>query len=196
MTMQLNYTDKDLFTLIADGDEVAFAELFRRYDKRIFPFTLKMIKSHAQAEEITQEIFIKLWSNRQKLIDIDHPEAYIFTVASRHTLDHIKKLRTQEKRMRSLSSRLTETSNATEETILYRESASLINAAVETLPDQQKKIYQLSRNQGYTNNEIAEMLNLSPNTIRNHLAAALRTIRKFITEKGRTTLSSVIVFFF
>lgn len=194
--MQLNYTDKDLFTLIADGDEVAFAELFRRYDKRIFPFTLKMIKSHAQAEEITQEIFIKLWSNRQKLIDIDHPEAYIFTVASRHTLDHIKKLRTQEKRMRSLSSRLTETSNATEETILYRESASLINAAVETLPDQQKKIYQLSRNQGYTNNEIAEMLNLSPNTIRNHLAAALRTIRKFITEKGRTTLSSVIVFFF
>src|ERR1700743_1184583 len=100
------HTDHDLFHLIAGANEAAFAELFRRYDRRIYPFVLKMIKSEAQAEEITQEIFIKIWRYRDKLMSIDQPEAYIFTIAARHTLDQIRKRLNENKMLQRLSATL------------------------------------------------------------------------------------------
>lgn len=189
------YSDRELFLLISRENELAFAELFRRYDKRIYPFVLKMIRSEVLAEEITQEIFIKLWVNRHKLPEIDRPDAYILTIASNHTLDQIRKQLNQAKMLRIVSGRLTDSfSNITEDTLQLRASKELIDQAVELLPPQQKKVYNLSRKEGFSNEEIAEQLNLSFNTVRRHLTEALHSIRNYLKEKGQLALISSIPF--
>jgi RNA polymerase sigma-70 factor (family 1) len=188
------HSDRDLFALIATGNEPAFAELFRRYDKRIYPFVLNMIRSESQAEDITHEIFIKLWLHRSKLPHIERPDAYILTIASRHTLDHIKSNLNQAKMAQQLSYTMANaSSNVTEETLLYRQSLELVEQAVERLPEQQRKVYSLSRKEGYTNDEIAHQLNISRHTVRNHLAEALRSIRRYLNDNGQVSVTAAIL---
>ena len=180
--------------MVAQSDEAAFSELFRRYDKRIYPFVLKMIKTASVAEEITQEIFIKLWFNRQKLTDINNPASYIFTIAANHTLDYIRKRLNERKMLNQLSELLkSDTSNNTEESMLFRDCEALVQQAIAGLPAQQKKVYVLSRQHGLNNDEIARQLNLSPNTVRNHLSEALGSIRHFLSAKGQVFISLLIL---
>jgi RNA polymerase sigma-70 factor (family 1) len=185
LSFQEQYTDHDLFHRIAAGDEGAFAELFRRYDKRIYPFVLKMIRTEAHAEEITQEIFIKIWRHRDKLGEIDRPEAYILTIAARHTLDHIKRRLNENKMLRRFSAAQDKTHNDTEDHLLLRDKEALIWQAVDQLPPQQKAVYLLSRQQGLSYEQIAKELALSPNTVRNHLVKALQSIRHWLQQQDR-----------
>jgi RNA polymerase sigma-70 factor (family 1) len=179
------HTDKSLFTEISSGDQSAFAELFRRYDRRIYPFVLKMIKSEALAEEITQEIFIKIWEQRAKLATVDNPEAWLLTLTAHHTLDQIRKRLNERNMLQRLANLWKDAAaNDTEETIQHRESASLVRAAVERLPLQQRKVYRLSREEGLDYREIGARLEISPNTVRNHLVQALRSIRVYLEEHG------------
>jgi len=193
MALYSTHTDKELFCMVAQADEAAFSEIFRRYDKRIYPFVLKMIKTNAVAEELTQEIFIKLWFNRQKLNVVNNPSSYLFTIAANHTLDHIRKKLNERKMLNSLSDILTNnSSNNAEESMLFRDCEALVQQAVLGLPAQQKKVYTLSRQQGLSNEEIARQLNLSPNTVRNHLSEALRSIRAFLEQKGQVIISFMV----
>jgi RNA polymerase sigma-70 factor (family 1) len=183
--VKTTYTDHDLFRQIATDDEDAFAELFRRYDRRIYPFVLKMIHAQTLAEEVTQEIFIKIWQHRDKLIAIDQPEAYIFTIAVRHTLDHIKKRLNEQKMLQGLSAIQLQSHNDTEEHLLLHDKQALIQQAVDQLPPQQKTVYLLSRQQGLSYEDIARQLQLSPNTVRNHLVKALQFIRTWLDERDK-----------
>ena len=162
---------------------MALSELFRRYDKRIYPFVLKMIRNSALAEEITQEIFIKLWQHRAKLSSIDRPEAYILTIAARHTLDQIKKRLNENKMLQGLLASKEGSHNDTEEKLLLRDRAALIQLAVDQLPPQQKSVYELSRLEGMNYEQIAQQLQISPNTVRNHLVKALRSIRDYMDQQ-------------
>ena len=188
MSSPEKYTDRDLFRLIALGDEPAFAELFRRYDRRIYPFVLKMIKSPILAEEITQEIFIKIWRHRESLSVIEQPESYILTIAARHTLDQIKKRLNEHKMLQRFSAGLSPTHNEPEELLLLKDTEELIQRAVDQLPPQQKSVYLLSRQQGLSYEEIGQELKISPNTVRNHLVKALAAIRIWLEQQDQLPL--------
>jgi RNA polymerase sigma-70 factor (family 1) len=179
------YTDHELFRLIAGGDEAAFAEIFRRYDRRIYPFVLKMIKTGTQAEEITHEIFIKLWRHRDRLTAIDQPEAYIFTIAARHTLDQIKKRLNESRMLQRLSAVAPPAHNDTEESLLLKDKEALVQQAIDLLPPQQKMVYLLSRQQGLSYEEIARQMGISANTVRNHLVKALQSMRGWLDQQDQ-----------
>lgn len=147
-----------------------------------------MIRTEALAQEITHEIFIKIWRYREKLPGIDQPEAYIFTVASRHTLDQIKKRLNENRMLQRLSASLDPAHNDPEEALLLRDKEALIQQAVDQLPPQQKSVYLLSRQQGLSYEEIARELNISPNTVRNHLVKALAAIRIWLDEQDQLPL--------
>jgi len=194
MALYSTHTDSELFKLVAQSEETAFSEIFRRYDKLIYPFVLKMIKTESVAEELTQEIFIKLWFNRQKLKDVSNPSSYLFSIAANHTLDHIRKKLNERRMLNHLSEKLKgDSSNNTEESMLFRDCEALIEKALTGLPPQQKKIYTLSRQHGLKNEEIANQLSLSPNTVRNHLSDALKSIRTYMEKKGQVYISLLIL---
>ncbi|RNL55565.1 RNA polymerase sigma-70 factor [Pedobacter jejuensis] len=181
-----------LFAELAKGNESAFETIYHHYNKRLAPFVEKMVRSPELAEEIIQDIFVQLWINRHLLEDVKHPTSYLFNIATNKTLDYLKKIANNAKLMDKIAYRSTELINDTEERVIFRESAAIIEMAVSALPEQRRMIYHLSRNEGLTHEQIAERLNISRNTVKNQLVTALKSIRQF-TEK-RASVFSVAAF--
>jgi RNA polymerase sigma-70 factor (ECF subfamily) len=180
------YTDTDLFTLIAEGDEAAFNNLYRRYIPILVPFLRKFTRADVPADEIIQETFIRLWLGRDKLPEIEQPRSWIFKIASHVAFSWLKKdLRYQQ----VVSNMHTATAaagqhDAVNEHLHLLETRRLIQQAVNSLSGQRKKIYLLSREQGLTIPAIAEQLQLSPNTVKNALVRALADIRQHLQQAG------------
>jgi len=179
----MNADQKLLFRLTAEGDEKAFSALFNLFLPKLYPSMIKLAKSGSAVQEIIQETFIQVWLNRDKLSEMENPGGWIFRVASNKCYDYL--------RMRALSDRLfvtagaePEATNTTHEWLDSKDLKRLIGLAVNNLPEQRKKVYQMSRNQGMSIPEIAAVLQLSPNTVKNALVASLRFIREFLVKHG------------
>jgi RNA polymerase sigma-70 factor (family 1) len=183
-----------LFSRIAEDDEKAFSELFNLYLTKLYPFTIRLTRSESAVEEIIQETFIKVWLNRDRLPGMDNPGGWIFTVASNKCYDWL--------RVQALNNRLFTTATTeqpavetTHQWLDSKELSQLIQQAVGTLPAQRKKIYLMSRVEGRTIPEIADALDLSPNTVKNALVTSLKTIREFLAEHGITLFILNLLFF-
>ena len=176
--------ETELFAALAKGDERAFETIYHHYNKRLAPFVDKMVRSPELAEEIVQDIFVQLWLNRHLLQNVNHPTSYLFNIATNKTLDYLKKIANNAKLMERIAIRSTEYGNETEERIIFRESAAIIQMAVSALPEQRKMIYHLSRNEGLTHEQIAERLNISRHTVKNQLVHALKYIRNFAEKRA------------
>lgn len=168
----------ELFSLVSRGNHKAFQEVYDHFEPRLFAFVCSMSKSKTTAEEIVQELFIKLWTTRDRLAAVNNPRAYVFTIAANLTYNYLKK-RAREialaEKMRQKSSVI---SNATEEVIYFLESQKLVEEVVEQMPAQRRAVYLMSREEGLSKEEIATKMSISPNTVRNHLSDSLRLLRK------------------
>jgi RNA polymerase sigma-70 factor (family 1) len=170
-----------LFARIAAGDEAAFGALFTAYAPSLHDYLQGLTKSHASAQELVQNTFIRVWLSRDKLPEIEHPRAWIFTVAANEAYNFLKKQAREEKALEGLA-RLPALS-AGDET-LYRELKAAIGEAIGALPERRAEIYKLSREQGMPQQEIAERLGISLQTVKNTLGAALEDIRRHLKDKG------------
>lgn len=184
--------EKELFALLSTGDQTAFTRIFDYYGPRIYPFVLSMTRSKDSAEEIVQELFIKLWTNRATAGEIDHPRSYIFRMASNRTISYLKTQARNIRLVEKATGGMLVEKNTTEETIDYRETEEIINKLVDQLPAQQKKVYHLSRQEGLSYEEIAERLNISRNTVRNHLAEALKSIKEKLQNLPGTAIALIV----
>lgn len=182
--------DRRLFRLVSRGDKKAFSAIYNHFEPRLFTFVLKMTKSRVTAEEIIQELFIKIWANRTKLTNVDNPGAYIYTMATNATFNYLKKEARGVAMTEQLKRDTATCQNSTEEVINFYESRTIIMRAVEQMPIQRRTIFLMSREQGLTNQEISHAINLSPNTVRNHLNEALRSLKKLF---GRRTSALVFI---
>ncbi|MFI5193159.1 MAG: RNA polymerase sigma-70 factor [Chitinophagales bacterium] len=169
-------------------NESDFKCLFDNYKHRVFGYVLKISHSPYVAEEITQEIFIKLWLCRDMLGSVTNLDAYVLTIARNKTLNYLRKAAHDDKILHELKSRMTPVSNNVEEKALLSDHRLLIQDALTALSPQRRLVYQLSRDQGLNLQEIADRLQVSPNTVKNHLVIALKSIRKRFSA-----LSSVIL---
>ena len=164
---------------------MAFTRLFYHYNRRIYPFVLQKVKSEEIAEEIIQDTFLRLWTGRANLADMEAPDGYLFKIAVNRTLDHLRK---QAREQQFLDIYRDDTQSVDIEKSLYdNETRKALAEAVDQLPAQRRKIY-LLRQEGYSYLEIGEQLNISPNTVRNQLVSAMQFIRTFIQQKGISIL--------
>jgi RNA polymerase sigma-70 factor (ECF subfamily) len=171
--------ERDLFVRIGNSDAIAFSQVFHAYNRRLYPFVFKLVKSEALSEDIIQDIFAKLWANRHLLPDVENPKSYIFTIAANVTKKQLKLLAKENLLMTDSEHwPVKSESNNTEEVIFLKESEQVLSDAVGNLPPQRQLIYRLSREEGKSYDEIAEKLNISKNTVRNQLVEALKVLRK------------------
>jgi RNA polymerase sigma-70 factor (ECF subfamily) len=187
------YDEKALFAQIANEDEKAFRQIFDLYKLRVFHFVLKMVKSESVAEEMVQEIFMKIWINRATLTQVDNPGNYIFTMARNKTVDHIRKIANDEKLRRHVGRIISEKQDTAYEQILLNESKRLINEAVEQLSQQKQAIFKLSRVDGYNINEIADQLGISKSTVKNHIVEILKHIKTYLGAHSKTMLIAFMI---
>ncbi|HVU54330.1 MAG TPA: RNA polymerase sigma-70 factor [Puia sp.] len=174
----------------------SFKRLFDSYKNRLYGYVLAITHSPYTAEEITQEIFIKLWLCRDILHQVDSLDGYIFTIARNKTLNHLRKAAYDERLLRELQSFAIPENNNVEERALASEYDRLISDALTLLSPQRRLVYQLSRDKGLNHEEIAHHLQLSRNTVKNHMVEALRFIRHYLGQHGSAlTLIALLKFF-
>jgi RNA polymerase sigma-70 factor (family 1) len=188
--------EAELFAKLAKGDEYAFEAIYRHFSKRLFPFVLKLVKVPELAEELVQDIFVNIWINRQAFVEVDHPTSYLFSIASRQSLKYLKKVASDERILKSITNYLNDSTNETEEQIIFRESVAFINAAVAQLPEQRRIIWELSRNEGLTHEQIADKLQISKNTVKNQMVQATKYIRSFLDGQAGLLPGLIIILLF
>lgn len=178
MKKRAEFDQEEVLKSFAEGNELAFVRIFDRYYPKVFGIGLELFKSREMAKEVVQEVFIKLWERQTEFGHVRELEAFIYTMARNLALDMLKSQTREIKNCYkySLSRDLAE--NSTENVVQTRDYEDLVNKEVGRLPRGQKQVYELSRIQGLTHQEIAEHLNISYTTVNKHLNRALTKLRK------------------
>lgn len=164
---------EDYIHKIIEGDEVAFEIIFRLNHKKVYAYFQKKTASTELADELTQLAFIKIWRFRHTLALDLSLDIQLFRVAKTTLLDHFKKIATEERKIKSfyqdnISSLYTPTSDY--------ETRQQLESVLSCLPPTRKKVFILSRIEGYSYNEIAERLSISPRTVEKHISLALKQL--------------------
>jgi RNA polymerase sigma-70 factor (ECF subfamily) len=175
---------EELLPKAAAGDEQAFTLLFKSYWQNVYVVALDFTKSETLAEEITQDVFLKIWQNRDNLSTIRKFDDYLFIVARNHIYNVLRKKSIERPFIVHLEEYFQETSYLSDQAVCFKETRDLIDAAVELLPPQQRLIFLLSRNEGFNHNEISEKLGISKGTIKSHINKALHSIRSFLQKNS------------
>lgn len=171
------HDEKALFRLLAGGDEEAFRQLFHHYNKMLQPFVFKLTRSSQAAEEVLQEVFLKLWLHREKLAAVEDPKAYLIRIVSNESFNYLRGLARDEKLFAAGQTLPVTEEPSPEEAFFYRETERQIREAVERLPSACRRVYRMSREELMRIPEIASALNLSDSTVKNQLVKALKSIR-------------------
>lgn len=170
--------ERALFTRVTAGDEAAFREIFNRYKEPFYATALKMTHCGDTAEEIVQNVFVSLWVRRSGLAGVESPSAYLFASLYHDIYRHFREQAMQRKLKQQVFARTSFAENPTEESLSYKECESTLQHVIGQLPPQQQLVYRLSRQDGLSRDEIARQLDISPNTVKNHLLRALKYIRE------------------
>lgn len=186
MTLKRIDNEQLLLKQISEGDEQAFGVLFYHYLPVLQAFALRFTKSDSAAEEIIQDTFLRVWLNRDKLESVENVKAWLYKYTSSECLSYLRKVLKQARAMDDLKKEEFFENNNTSDTIHLNEVSELVRKAVDKLPQQRKRIYEMSRNEGLTIPQIAEILHLSPNTVKNALVTSLKSIREYLKNHGVT----------
>jgi RNA polymerase sigma-70 factor (ECF subfamily) len=189
----LSNMDTSLLYEIASGNEDAFELLFEQQRGRLYNYMLKITKSKVVAEEIVLDVFLKLWIGRELLPEIKNMDAFLNKVAYNKALDFLK-IASRKKEIHKLVAKQIEACQEQEadHKLLDSEYQSILKKALDQLSPQRRIIFTLSRMEGLTNEEIAQQLQLSRNTVRNTLHESLQSIREYLRQNN--LLSMIILF--
>lgn len=174
-----NNINHELLIRLKNGDMLAFDQVYERYSHKLFSFVAKILKNEADAEEIVQEVFVKIWESREKLGDYKLLNSYIFTIAYNNSISLIRKRINNTKYIEHLkySSLINSIPSGISE-LEFCELSEQVEKLINNLPERQKQVFLLHRETGLTYPEIAERLGISKNTVENHIAKALKYLRQ------------------
>jgi RNA polymerase sigma-70 factor (family 1) len=180
-------TEKAILMLSSGGDEEAFTSLFHLYKHKLYSYLLSLTDSEMLAEDIVQDVFMKLWDEHEALAAIENFGSYLFRMSKNHAINHFRRM-SHETLIISEMFKANPSDNQTEDTIALKETEKILEDIVDKLPAQQKMIYNLSRKEGKSHEEIADLLKISPNTVKNHVVMAMSTIRTQLRRHSDTLL--------
>lgn len=175
--------DSWLLEKIKQGDETAFRRLFDKYWQDLFKLACKRLPSREDAADIVQEVFLSLWNNIEKLNKGSDPAAYLFISLRNRTFNYYEKQAVRFKYLLNQPFNPIESEDAIVGSIQQKELQQIIAAEIEKMPGKMREIYQLSREQQLSISEIAELLMISPQTVKNQLHRALDRLRESLRDK-------------
>jgi RNA polymerase sigma-70 factor (ECF subfamily) len=170
-------TDEDLLDLLKQGQEGAFDCLYIRYRNKLIAAAYNRIQSRAVAEELVQEVFTDLWHKRFNLVITRNVSSYLFTAVKYEVLDHIRSLKVKHGYLQQLARFEDWITDMTREQLDAEELDYHLNKSINALPDKCREVFKLSRFEHYTIQEIADKLNISPDTAKYHISHALKELR-------------------
>ncbi|MBL7945904.1 MAG: RNA polymerase sigma-70 factor [Flavobacteriales bacterium] len=173
------------FAPIAAGDRNAFEVLFRSHYRPLCAFAMQYVKDGDKAEDLVQDLFFRLWMDREKTKVTTSLKAYLFQAVRNRCLNAVK----VQGRVRSLNEEADDGIAQDERTEdEHTERAARVNAAIEQLPEERRKVFKLSRHEGLKYQEIAERLGISVKTVENQMGKALKTLREELADLMPVTI--------
>lgn len=185
--------EKELLLRIAEGNEDAFVTLFHRHQDHIFKVVFQVLKSQALAEEVVQDIFIKVWEERQKLPTVQQFQNWLFILSRNYLISYLRRMALEEKVRKAWIEERPMNENSTDYKLRSTQFNALLQETISNLPTQQQAVFRLAKEQHLTYEEIARRLSISPNTVRIHMSRALDAVRKGLKDKG---IAFVLMFAF
>jgi RNA polymerase sigma-70 factor (family 1) len=174
-----SYEERLLLHQIAAGDGKAFAIIIGRYWNNIYSQALTYIKSTHSAQDIVQEVFLKVWEKRATLPAIERFDSFLFIITRNHIISELRK-KIALPLNNDLSESFKEESIIPDKIFSLKQLNDLINKAINLLPQQQKTAFLLSRDQGSSYEAIAIEMELSKETVKKHIGKALNFLRTYI----------------
>ena len=174
--------DLELVTHLVNGSRQAFEELYARYKGRLMYFCKQLLKDEKSSEDIVQDIFLHIWEKRDSLnIEVSF-SGYIHTLAQNRILNEFRRFDVHSRFVRYTLMNAKDSANQTEDLIDDDDYSKLMSELIESLSPRQKEIFQLSRIHGLTYKEIAELKQISVETVREHVSLALKKIKKYVMQ--------------
>lgn len=186
--------EKMLIEDIRNGSEKAFKILYSQWVSRLYRFVYQYLKSESAADDVVQETFMRIWTNRESLSSEYSFKSYLFTIAYHSLLKELKRQinnPSMEEYLEYQNTMATKDDEISDE-IDYDTFQKALEKAKSHLSPRQKEIFELNKEYGISIPEIAEKLSITDQVVRNQLSAALKTLRNELT--GFNAIILIIVF--
>jgi len=178
----LNIDVKELLLKIArDSDLAAFQKVYFLYYERLLKLACSFVKLTEVAEEIVDDVFVKVWSNRTKLSEVNNLTVYLYVAVKNQALNYNQANRIVCVDIESVGFELKDINSSVEEVLITAELAKIINDAIQCLPEQCKMVFKLVKEDRLKYKNVAEIMNISPKTVEYHMGNALKSVAAAIS---------------
>lgn len=165
-----------------DGDHHSFKKLYQKYAPKLYGFSKKYLSSSEEAEEIVQEVFLRLWEKKQNIDESQSFSSYIIQAAKHRIFNGFRKKVNEQAYLDFLIYADQSSTNFTDMEVDYREIKHKAEKAISAMPPKRQEIFRLSRESGLKNREIADKLHISIKTVENQMSQALKFLRDELSE--------------
>ena len=184
----MGFTDeeeKELIRRLKDDDEMAFRKIYLKFHKELHAVAGKYLRSKELAEDAVHDVFVKLWDNRGKLENSGSLSGYLFTALENHVINMINTRRRKLKKKAKLSSEKSEKKKASDHVMPFSEYKKYYEEAIEKLPKARREVFELRMKEGLTNQEVADIREISVNTVKSHFYKASKFIREYVSKHAK-----------
>lgn len=194
--MSLQQMDITIFDAFINGSEKAFSVIFNTYSDKVLKSIYYLVKDEESSIEIMQQLFVKLWQNKSELtITYDNLESYLNRMVSSLSIDHLRKSIRNQNLIHILSNNLPVYEKSIEDSYVYKESLSIIQEAINSLPPKRKQIFTLCKMEGKSYSEVSEILGISVSTVSNQLVTATKAVKIYVSKYHLEIKIISIIFF-
>jgi RNA polymerase sigma-70 factor (ECF subfamily) len=184
-------TETLLISQLKKGSSKAFDRLYRMYVKRLYAYCLQFTKSPEDSEEIVQDVFVKLWTDRERIRQEDTLCSLLFIMTKHHLISAFRSKINQPAYEEYMNCKETMSMDDAGQQLEYRDFIAKFKKALHTLPTTQQKVIVLSKMKAFSNKEIAEELALSEQTVKNSLSVGLKKLKE---EMGKLYFLYILIF--
>ena len=195
MLFKGNVSEKLLVIELSKGNEKAFRSLYDRYRPDVYAYSLSLLKSSANAKEIVQEVFLRIWLNRNTINPDLSFKSFVFTITRNLSFNFLKKAANDKSLRDEIFIKPREYYNPIENKILEEEYEQMRRMAIDRLSPKRKLIFTMSREEKKSYQEISAELHISMSTVKNHMSKSLDSLRTYLEINGNFTLTITLLLF-
>ncbi|NQX54435.1 RNA polymerase sigma-70 factor [Pedobacter panaciterrae] len=184
--------ERELLAEIAEGNQLAFKKVYDAYFSRTYGFAYYVLHSKELAEEVVQEVMLKLWQSGEQATEIYNLEGYLKSLAKRRAIDVLRRMQLERRAEKKLQPSWKEAHEETEEGILLNETRQILEEGIRLLPQQQRMVYQLCQQEGLKYDQAAERLDIAPGTVHTHMKHALKFLRQYMLDHTDVAVLMII----
>ena len=191
MTASSKYDEEEFLLSIASDDQQAFSAIYRRYQPEVYAFVLRLVKVPALAEDIVQDIFLKIWEARMQLPRVRHFRAFLFVTARNHTLNVLQSISRSE---HALSTLLKEFQLLRfDDEALSNDYRRFLERTLESIPPKSREVFRKCREDGLSYDQVASEMGISRNAVKKHMVSALKVLREAARRDTGVSLEALLV---